>query len=82
MDTWENTNSALRCANRALKELHRIEPPVIKKGATAVEIAERQSWEAELKELRAWYVSIHERRIRLCVQGTKQAKLHFLKETP
>lgn len=77
MDTWQDTEAALRCANRALNELHRIEPPVIKKGATAIEIEARKSWEAELKELRAWFVSIHQRRISLNIREVAPAKLHY-----
>lgn len=86
MDTWEQTESALRCANRALQELFRIEPPPLKydgdppqirKGTPPEVIAKRKAWEAEMKELRAWFVAIHKRRIALNIQELKPAKLHY-----
>lgn len=86
-DSWEATDSALRCANRALTELWRIEPPplkydgdppVIRKGTPPEVIKTRKAWEEELKELRMWFVSIHERRIRLNLKEIKPVQLHYL----
>lgn len=63
-DTWEKTEAAGRALYRIMHLLHEIKPE-------KCELEELQRWEAELKEVRAWAVSIHNRRIALNMERMK-----------
>jgi hypothetical protein len=62
-DTWEKTDAALRAINKLFCLLHDNKP--------AKSSPEEAIWEAELKEVRQWAISVHERRINLNIATNK-----------
>lgn len=62
-DTWEATEAALRAAKKLLIFLHDNKPQETKKKDSPAELA----FEEELKAVRKWCISIHDRRIELNV---------------
>ena len=67
-DTWEATNSSLRAINKLFVLLHDSKP---KKDSP-----EEKVWEAELKEVRAWAISVHYRRIAILLKERKDETHH------
>jgi len=73
-DTWENTESALRAVTKLFIYLHDTKP---KKDSPA-----ETAWEAELKEVRKWAVSIGARRIALVMSKNTTTPPALLKLPP
>lgn len=70
-DTWEATEAALSAAKKLLIHLHNNKPPETKKKDSPEELF----FEDELKEVRKWCVSIHERRIQVNIKrGTSNER--------
>lgn len=59
-DTWDETEAALRAINKLFIYLHDTKP---KKDSP-----EEKVWEAELKEVRKWAISVGDRRIQILIR--------------
>ena len=67
-DTWEHTESALKAISKLIHLL------CLEKPTDKSPLKEQQAWNDQMTEVRAWGVSIHERRLYLMAQMQKDKR--------
>ena len=63
-DTWEKTEAALSVIKRLIIDMHNSKPDKNTK--------EELLWEMQLSEIRRWAVTVHYRRIELCIASKNE----------